>query len=1050
MNCIKKKHLLFFLLLQALLVSNAQQFNFRNYSVKNGLSSSVVNNIFQDSRGYLWFATDGGGISRYDYKTFTNYTTKEGLVGNNTTFITEDKKGNVWIATSDGVSQFDGNKFTNYTSKDGLAKGTVYWIHADNKNNIWFAVKEGGLNKFDGKKFTVYSEKDNLISNDAYTISEDKTGNLFIGMSNGILKYNGKHFTTLKKTEGTSDKIFFSSFRDSKNNIWFGTVYGALYKYDGINFTKISLPKEIENDWIGGISEDKKNNIWLATNHGIVKYDRSRFTIYSTKQGLANNEVLSINKDEEGNIWSALLSGASLFQNDPFINYNEKDGLEGNVSSIVQKNNDYYFVSVQNEIKVYSHDTISSFPSIPKFKASTVTYITIDRKQNLWIGTNGHLYKYVKQKEEFVFQRRIDEVDTTKLKTVKKIIEDQNGTIWVATFGSGVIKINNDEIIHYGREKLGSNDILNIYKDSENNIWVATSDAGIIKLQNEKLIHFSEKDGGLANKQVWDIAEDEKHNMYFATADGLSCFDGKKFVTISKKDNLCSSNINSVIWDNSKNCLWIGTNVGINQIKFEKDFKISSINYYGEDQGMKNTEVSGIYKDNKNQLFFYTSNGFVKYQSELDAKQLVLPKVKLTEILLNYDTINWSVFSSSVDLWSKLPKQAILPYDKNELLFKFHAFSSRQNWNYQYKLEGLDNNWCPPTKNPEAVYPNIPPGGNYSFVVRLISSNGKYSEQVLFTFTINPPWWQTWWFYTLSILLIITVIYIFIRYRTSRLKKEKKVLEIKVDERTSELKQTNDQLSLAFNDIKDSINYAKKIQVAILPLDEEIKKALPQSFVLFIPRDVVSGDFYWLNKKDDKIFIAAVDCTGHGVPGAFMSMIGYSLLNEIVTETDALDAATILRKLHHGVRKALKQDRDSFESKDGMDISLAVIDNKAKTLQFAGAKRPLFYFVNGTLQEIKGDKFSIGGLEITGEQQYSNHNFQLKKGDTFYLFTDGYVDQFGGEKDTKYSTKRLKQNLSEIQQLPMDEQYKKLKSTIEEWKVNTEQTDDILVIGFRF
>ncbi len=213
---------------------------------------------------------------------------------------------------------------------------------------------------------------------------------------------------------------------------------------------------------------------------------------------------------------------------------------------------------------------------------------------------------------------------------------------------------------------------------------------------------------------------------------------------------------------------------------------------------------------------------------------------------------------------------------------------------------------------------------------------------------------------------------------------------------------------------------------------------------------MVSGDFYWFNKKDDKVFIAAVDCTGHGVPGAFMSMIGYSLLNEIVTETETLDAAAILRKLHQGVRKALKQDRDSVESKDGMDIALAVIDITNNTLQYAGAKRPLFYFTDGLLDEIKGDKQSIGGLEIDGEHHFTNTTIQLKKGDSFYLFTDGYVDQFGGEKDSKYSTKRLKQALLEMQPITLHEQKIKLKSNIENWKLNTEQTDDILVIGLRF
>jgi serine phosphatase RsbU (regulator of sigma subunit) len=296
----------------------------------------------------------------------------------------------------------------------------------------------------------------------------------------------------------------------------------------------------------------------------------------------------------------------------------------------------------------------------------------------------------------------------------------------------------------------------------------------------------------------------------------------------------------------------------------------------------------------------------------------------------------------------------------------------------------------------------------------------------------------------------VVSVFMFINYRTAQLAKEKKILAEKVEERTVELKTTNDKLSVAFNDIKDSINYAKKIQNAILPLDEEIRKALPQSFVLFKPRDVVSGDFYWFNKKNNKVYIAAVDCTGHGVPGAFMSMIGNSLLNEIVSSKGEHDAASILKQLHQAVRKALKQDRDSYESKDGMDLALAVLDTTNNTLQYSGAKRSLYYFIQNQFSEVKADKQSIGGVEMQDNYEFTNHNFELKKGDTFYLFTDGYVDQFGGPNGKKFSSKRLKETLETLQDLSLQDQGKRLNEVIETWKSELEQVDDILVIGIRF
>jgi serine phosphatase RsbU (regulator of sigma subunit) len=342
------------------------------------------------------------------------------------------------------------------------------------------------------------------------------------------------------------------------------------------------------------------------------------------------------------------------------------------------------------------------------------------------------------------------------------------------------------------------------------------------------------------------------------------------------------------------------------------------------------------------------------------------------------------------------------------------------------------------------VFTNIEPGRTYTFKVKALSSNGVWSRgTIAYTFSIHLPWWKTWWFMAGVALVLASSVFSFIIYRIAQLAKEKKLLEEKVTERTREL-------SLAFQEIKDSILYAKKIQDAILPLKEEIREEFPDSFVLFKPKHVVSGDFYWMNTKDDKVYIAAVDCTGHGVPGAFMSMIGSSLLNEIILKKGDHNPGTVLTLLHRAIRKSLKQHRSTYESKDGMDLALMVIDKKAGTLQYAGAKRPLYFFRNGLFAEIKADKQSIGGLETEKDYQFTKHDIKLSEGDTFYLFTDGYVDQFGGEKGKKYSSGRFRKILSEMQHLPLDDQGRMLNKTLSSWKKGVEQVDDILVMGIRF
>jgi serine phosphatase RsbU (regulator of sigma subunit)/Tfp pilus assembly protein PilF len=275
-----------------------------------------------------------------------------------------------------------------------------------------------------------------------------------------------------------------------------------------------------------------------------------------------------------------------------------------------------------------------------------------------------------------------------------------------------------------------------------------------------------------------------------------------------------------------------------------------------------------------------------------------------------------------------------------------------------------------------------------------------------------------------------------------------------------EKKKLSESLSEKNKDITDSINYAKKIQTAILPKDEDFKIAFPESFILYKPKDIVSGDFYWISSNPKGVpfadtdnnnkwrvkspLIAAVDCTGHGVPGSLMSMIGYSLLNKIVQTHGINKPGEILNQLRQGIIQSLQQS--DGESKDGMDITLCVVHDDR--LEFAGANNPLYMIKEGKLEKIKGDKMPIGYYE--GElKPYTNHEIKINKGDCFYIFTDGYADQFGGSNNKKFKYKQLEELLIEIHQMPLEEQKQRLNEEIEKWKGNKEQTDDILLIGIK-
>jgi serine phosphatase RsbU (regulator of sigma subunit) len=254
--------------------------------------------------------------------------------------------------------------------------------------------------------------------------------------------------------------------------------------------------------------------------------------------------------------------------------------------------------------------------------------------------------------------------------------------------------------------------------------------------------------------------------------------------------------------------------------------------------------------------------------------------------------------------------------------------------------------------------------------------------------------------------------------------------------------------------ITDSINYAQHIQQSILPQESEVKKVLPDSFIYFQPRDIVSGDFYWISEIEHKIIIAAVDCTGHGVPGAFMSLIGNTLLNEIINEKGIIEPATILKQLHTGILKSLHQHGGDMNCQDGMEMSLCVIDDHKKTIDYAGAMNPIYVVKDGLISIIKPDIQAIGGINSLAMKdhkiEFTTRLIPIEEKMTVYMFTDGYMDQFGGPENKKFNSPKFKKLLVDIQALNMEEQKQAVEQAMKDWKGEYRQIDDMLVIGLRF
>jgi serine phosphatase RsbU (regulator of sigma subunit) len=408
---------------------------------------------------------------------------------------------------------------------------------------------------------------------------------------------------------------------------------------------------------------------------------------------------------------------------------------------------------------------------------------------------------------------------------------------------------------------------------------------------------------------------------------------------------------------------------------------------------------------------------------------------------------------------------------------------------YQYKLEGLRDAWSSWSNNPVISVPVLP-SGKYTLHVRAKNIFGKISGEKSISFKVKPPWWSSIWFLGIVVVALAALVWLFIGVRTRKLKHDKRVLEQKVKERTAEIERQKDEIQIQNNElaerneeimqqkeeieaqrdeieaqknemeiqrdqiafqnkeITDSIQYAKRIQTAVLPSDQYLSELLPESFVFFRPRDIVSGDFYWMTHRSGKTIIAAADCTGHGVPGAFMSMLGVSFLNEIVNAEGVITPSEILFRLRDRIKTTLSRGGQEHETKDGMDIALCSLDPETKTVEYAGAFNSLYLIRNKEFTEYKADKMPISIFESRA-LPYTNHSFRFQPDDVLYIFSDGYMDQFGGPNGRKLMSRQFKELLVSNHLQPMQKQKQLLETFIREWIGNNSQVDDMLIIGMR-
>ena len=676
-----------------------------------------------------------------------------------------------------------------------------------------------------------------------------------------------------------------------------------------------------------------------------------------------------------------------------------------------------------------------------------------DSKGNIWFGTYyGGLSKFDgKTFKNYTYEDKRHE------NPIWSICEDKLGNIWIGTT-NGVHIFNGDHFTHLsGSEMLGAAPIWCIFKDNEHNLWIGTAENGLIKYDGHNFISYS-FDTTLDKSTIFSIFQDSQNALWIGSkTSGLFRLDNTQFTQFST-DNGLSNNTVWSIQEDRKNRIWVTTENGLNLLcpstELNSQKKISyKILQFEKRDGLAGVDffLNSSLIDSKNTLWMGSGKALTSLNLNKFQLDTVKPKVYLRQIKLNGQHIDYrnselkNFNYSEIEPFENYPLKLELPNDINHLTFFFSgiAWSTSHQLKYSYKIDRLNSFWSMPSSEAKADYRHLP-SGNYTFRVKAKSNNGFWSESFVYQFKIDAPWWKSWWMFIGYFLIFILTFYSLLKWRTNSLIRRQKVLESEVFIATKKITAQKDAVEAANKDINESLRSAKRIQKAIFPSNELVKKYLPDSFVLYKPKDLVAGDFYWLEHKYDKLFFATADCTGHGVPGAMMSVVCNHGLNRSLREHNCTEPGDILNKTREIVISEFDQLED--EVQDGMDIALCSLEGR--TLKYSGANIPLWLISDGVIIETTPDKQPIGNY--LNQKPYTTYTIDIQTGDTLYLFTDGFADQFGGERGKKFKTRALRNLILAIYKKPMEEQRKILELTFESWKGELEQIDDVCIMGVRF
>ncbi|MGV3632648.1 MAG: SpoIIE family protein phosphatase [Bacteroidota bacterium] len=800
----------------------------------------------------------------------------------------------------------------------------------------------------------------------------------------------------------------------------------------------------LESSIYGGMRLRDGNYAINTLSDGIYILDK-QFNIlfhYNQATGLTDNDVKQVYQGSDGNLWLATNNGLSYIEYKSDLSfYASVHGLEGDVQDVFPKSPAELYIATTKGIYLKSpaglHKLNVNFPSWEFYSYQGQLYAATSGGIIQISGNSTSLKKVGNYNNISVFQGnfvlsggngiefctpqfgRISSYDFPLNRTLKMLEDPVRHELWIGTLGVGLVRIKADLSL----------EIYESTMDGLNTAWIKPL------LTADKEIVFATKDGlqrFIYEEEVQQSLPDSLKNNPdysrgifepFGTADEIS------ELFVFRQTRMA---------------------VILNEIKITKDNSLYNSPYSFLDLGRINN-VKVFNKD----VYICTSDGLTLISHRL--------KPYKSNFRLSFEQI---LYKENPLVLNTAPE---LDFYKNTLVFKLKApsFFHSSQVKFRYRMNGEQDSWSTLSGNRTITFSKLHEG-SYTIYIQAENSLGELSNILEYSFTISPPWYRTVYAYLLYAIILALSFWFAIKVSRRRLEQKNRELENIVQERTQEVVRQKHEIEEKHKEITDSINYAERIQTALMMSDEHWEALAEDHFILFRPRDVVSGDFYWAYQNENYAVWTAADCTGHGVPGAFMSMLGIGFLNEIVIEGKNFSPAQILNLLRSKIITALQQKGSTEERKDGMDIALCCWDKRSNTVRFAGANNPLILVTaneekaksfgdekmmshNGSyLVTISADKMPVGKY-VNDERSFSETEFQLDAGDRLFSFSDGFPDQFGGADGKKYMIKRFKTFLLMQQAGNMAELKSSLEKEFGQWlkEGNAEQIDDVCVVGVR-